>query len=397
MTKPPTKTLDHRHHLASLDGIRGLAILMVFFFHYYPRSARNPIGLLSGLGWLGVDLFFTLSGFLITGILYDTVSQPNFFRNFYIRRGLRLLPVYFVMVGLVLCVSWFFGERPNWWAVPFFLYGSNIVDNLQVGIGIGGHVDVGHLWSLALEEQFYFFWPPVVFLLRSRRRIFWGCIAGSVFAILLRFVCAVPTVARNFPVIPYYQLPTRLDSLLLGGLLAMLVRGGKGYAFVKPLYLRLGIAAGLISIALCALRAHTSYWNSQPMMLFGYFSAAVVFFCVIALSLLPSTWTHGAGSYAPLRSLGRYSYSLYLWHQLPEKPFSWFTKTCEAMIPVPIVGGTLAFVLLFAFSLAFAVLSYRVIELPFLRLKRYFSYSDEQSSRHIHIDQVTLARVESSN
>ena len=67
MTKPPTKTLDHRHHLASLDGIRGLAILMVFFFHYYPRSARNPIGLLSGLGWLGVDLFFTLSGFLITG------------------------------------------------------------------------------------------------------------------------------------------------------------------------------------------------------------------------------------------------------------------------------------------------------------------------------------------
>jgi peptidoglycan/LPS O-acetylase OafA/YrhL len=133
------------------------------------------------------------------------------------------------------------------------------------------------------------------------------------------------------------------------------------------------------------------------MMLFGYFSAAVVFFCVIALSLLPSTWTHGAGSYAPLRSLGRYSYSLYLWHQLPEKPFSWFTKTCEAMIPVPIVGGTLAFVLLFAFSLAFAVLSYRVIELPFLRLKRYFSYSDEQSSRHIHIDQVTLARVESSN
>jgi peptidoglycan/LPS O-acetylase OafA/YrhL len=397
MTNPPTKTLDHRHHLASLDGIRGLAILMVFFFHYYPRNMHNPIGLLSGLGWLGVDLFFTLSGFLITGILYDTVSQANFFRNFYIRRGLRLLPIYFVMVGLVLCVSWFFGERPNWWALPFFLYGSNIVDNLQVGIGIGGHVDVGHLWSLALEEQFYFFWPPVVFLLRSRRRIFWGCVAGSAFAILLRFICAAPAVARDFPIIPYYQLPTRLDSLLLGGLLAMLVRGDKGAAFIKPLYLRLGIAVGLISIALCALSAHTSYWNSRPMTLFGYFSGGVVFFCVIALSLLPSTWIHRAGSYAPLRSLGRYSYSLYLWHQLPEKPFFWFTKTCEAMTPVPFLGGTLAFILLFAISVAFAVVSYRVIELPFLRLKRYFTYSDEQSSRHIHIDQVTLARVESSN
>jgi peptidoglycan/LPS O-acetylase OafA/YrhL len=387
-------SLDHRHHLQSLDGVRGLAILMVFFFHYYPRNMHNPVALFSGLGWLGVDLFFNLSGFLITGILFDTVKQAHFFKNFYMRRALRLLPVYFVMVAVVLCISWFYGERATWWAVPYFLYGSNIVDNLHASTGIGYHIDVGHLWSLALEEQFYFLWPPIVFLLRSRRKVFGACVTGSVFAILLRVALAAPVAARDFPIIPYYQLPTRLDSLLLGGLLAMMVRGGKGVNIVRPVYLRLGIAAGLIGIALCVMEARTSYWNSQPMVLFGYLAADMIFFCVIALSLLRGTWTHRIGSYAPLRSLGRYSYSLYLWHQLPEKSFNWFTAKCAAMIPVPFVGGTLGFLLLFAISTAFAVLSYHVIELPCLRLKRYFSYSDEQSSRHIHIDQVILAHTE---
>lgn len=384
-----TQALDHRRHLKSLDGIRGIAILMVFFFHYYPRSARNPVGLLAGLGWLGVDLFFTLSGFLITGILYDTVSQPNFFQNFYMRRALRLMPVYLVMVGVVLCVSCCFGEYPNWWAIPFFLYGSNIVNNLRISTGIG-HLDTGHLWSLALEEQFYLLWAPAVFLLKSRPRIIWGCIAGSAFAILLRFVLAVPAIARAFPIFPYYQLPTRLDSLLLGGLLAMLVRGSKGAAFTRPLYLRIGALAGLATIALCALKAHTSYWNSQPMILFGYFSAAVAFFSIISLALLPSTWTNHVGSYAPLRFLGRYSYGLYLWHQLPATLFFRFTARCEAMIPIPFVGGTLGFLLLLAISVAFAMASYHVIELPFLRLKRYFSYSDEKSPRAMQTGQAAL-------
>ncbi|MGD0348599.1 MAG: acyltransferase [Terracidiphilus sp.] len=391
-----TQSLDHRHHLESLDGIRGIAILMVFFFHYYPRNTHNPVALLSGLGWLGVDLFFTLSGFLITGILYDTASQAHFFRNFYVRRALRLLPVYFIVVAVIFGVGWLYGERPNWWALPYFLYGSNIVQNLNISIGVGRHLQIGHLWSLALEEQFYFFWPPVVYLLRSRRKVFWGCVVGSAFAIVLRFLLLIPAVARFFPFVPYNALPTRLDSLLLGGLLAVIVRGEKGAAWINPLYLRLGIAAGMACIALCVAKAHTSYWDSRPMALFGYLAAAVAFFCVIALSLLPATWTHRLGSYAPLRSLGRYSYGLYLWHQLPEKWFSAITAKGEAMIPIPFVGGTLAFLFLLAISVAFAVLSYHAIELPCLRLKRWFSYDDEQRSHRVHIDQVSVARAESA-
>jgi peptidoglycan/LPS O-acetylase OafA/YrhL len=77
-----SQTLDHRHHIRSLDGLRGIAILMVFFFHYYPRTPVTPVSLLSGLGWLGVNLFFTLSGFLITGILFDTRLQAGFFASF---------------------------------------------------------------------------------------------------------------------------------------------------------------------------------------------------------------------------------------------------------------------------------------------------------------------------
>lgn len=388
-----TQSLDHRHHLQSLDGIRGLAILMVFFFHYYPRSTRNPIALFSGLGWLGVDLFFTLSGFLITGILIDTVSQPKFFKNFYIRRGLRILPVYLVMTVVVLLVSWFRGAPPTWWAIPYFFYGSNIILNLHLPIGLLQGLDVGHLWSLALEEQFYLLWPLVVFLLRSHRRVFWGCIAGSVFAILLRLVLILPAVAHPFPVIAYYQLPTRLDTLLLGGLLATIARGNRGVEFMKPMYLRLGMAAGAVCLVLCVLKAHTSYWNSPSMILFGYFAAAVLFFCLIALSLLPSTWTHRVGSYAPFRSLGRYSYGLYLWHQIPGESFKRFTAKCEASIPIPFVGGSLGFLVLFAGCVAFAVLSYHVIELPCLRLKRYFSYSDEQAAQSVQIDQSIQRRT----
>src|ERR1700690_1004784 len=94
-----------KKHIDSLDGIRGVAILLVFLFHYMPRNPRNPLSWLASLGWSGVDLFLVLSGFLITGILYDTRESKNFFKVFYVRRALRLFPLYFFAVGIVLLVA----------------------------------------------------------------------------------------------------------------------------------------------------------------------------------------------------------------------------------------------------------------------------------------------------
>jgi peptidoglycan/LPS O-acetylase OafA/YrhL len=166
--------MNHRQHFKSLDGLRGLAVLMVFFYHFYPRTPRDPIAILAGTCWLGVDLFFALSGFLITGILYDTLGDPNFFRNFYGRRSLRLFPVYIVIVACVIAVSTLLGGHLTVWSIPFFIYAANIVVDLHKPIGIVG-ANLLHLWSLALEEQFYLLWPMAIFLLRNRRRIMWAC------------------------------------------------------------------------------------------------------------------------------------------------------------------------------------------------------------------------------
>ena len=97
--------VSSENHIDSLDGLRGLAILLVFFYHYLPRNLHNPLSWLASVGWTGVDLFFVLSGFLITGILYDTREAGNFFRAFYAQRALRLFPVYFVAVGIVLSAA----------------------------------------------------------------------------------------------------------------------------------------------------------------------------------------------------------------------------------------------------------------------------------------------------
>src|ERR1700689_3642421 len=115
---------ESEKHIESLDGLRGIAILLVFFFHYLPRNLYNPLSWLASLGWSGVDLFFVLSGFLITGILYDTRGSSNFFKVFYARRALRLFPLYFLAVGLVLFASVILRAPMNWKAIPFYIYGA---------------------------------------------------------------------------------------------------------------------------------------------------------------------------------------------------------------------------------------------------------------------------------
>ena len=120
-------------HIDSLDGLRGLAILLVFLYHYLPRNLHNPLSWLASVGWTGVDLFFVLSGFLITGILYDTRKSANFFRVFYARRALRLFPLYFFAVGIVLFVAALNHAPMSWKAIPFYIYGANVMLALRTG------------------------------------------------------------------------------------------------------------------------------------------------------------------------------------------------------------------------------------------------------------------------
>ncbi len=189
--------LDLRGHLPVLDGIRGLAILMVLLLHFVgnmipTNSIERVIVGVTNYGSYGVDLFFILSGFLITGILFDARNKPHYFRNFYMRRVLRIFPLYYGVLALVFIVAplipIFQGKTLDYlvdrqaWA---WLYGVNVYIAIQ---GDWSFSYLEHLWSLCVEEHFYFVWPVVVFLLVARwpRTLIAVCLAIALGAMLAR-------------------------------------------------------------------------------------------------------------------------------------------------------------------------------------------------------------------
>ncbi len=161
---------------AALDGLRGLAILMVFLFHYggglqSSRPAVHLFGLLTQAGWLGVVLFFALSGFLITGSLWDTVAQGHRLRNFYARRALRILPIYSLALlaaaGAALLSGATLAQLKPLAIFAFFL--QNLPHLAAAAIQNPSPLPLYHFWTLAVEEQFYLLWPLILLFAHSRR------------------------------------------------------------------------------------------------------------------------------------------------------------------------------------------------------------------------------------
>src|SRR5205085_517803 len=200
-------TSDRR--ILPLDGLRAIAIVLVLAFHFAPKQAP--------FGWLGVDLFFVLSGFLITGILVRTRELPNRFRTFYARRALRIFPLYYAMLivaFLVLPPVCALCRRPPVAdQLPYWLYYSNF-------IGHTFHLPVsfGHFWSLAVEEHYYAVWPFVIFAAGPRRaRMI--CALLIAIAIVWRFAFAVVGAP---PETTFGFTPARIDGLALGSLLSLI-------------------------------------------------------------------------------------------------------------------------------------------------------------------------------
>ena len=216
--------------MPGLDGLRGAAILLVFLYHALrsiPDATRGGewVHRLANTGWMGVDLFFVLSGFLITGILLDTKSSPRYFRIFYGRRALRILPLYLTFVTVLLFVvpvlpmvspgqaAGVVGAKAWYWTHSVnFMIARNGWEQ--------GTWHSGHLWSLSLEEQFYVCWPAVVYLCSRRRLV--GVTIALVLGVWVVRAALVSWGASSVAI--YVLLPTRMDSLALGALLAVLAR-----------------------------------------------------------------------------------------------------------------------------------------------------------------------------
>jgi peptidoglycan/LPS O-acetylase OafA/YrhL len=358
-------------HLDSLDGLRGVAILLVFFFHYLPRNSHSPLSWLASLGWSGVDLFFVLSGFLITGILYDTRGSCNFFKVFYARRALRLFPLYFCAAGLVLSISLSLHIRLNWKAIPFYIYGANVMLLVKDGVPNSTRFfQCIHFWSLALEEQFYSLWPLVIFFVRSRRKLMLICASGILGALLFR----IALTCTRAPIWALYtELPSRMDALLAGSMLALLLRGTRVSISRRKIHLLLG--ACCLTLVILFARARTLFFASSEMTTLGYTMFAGAYACILALALTRGTLANRIGKIPALRFFGRYSYGLYVWHDLPSPIcvawWPWFARNIH-----PLILAESAYVLtLLALFTAVAVASYHLLEIRFLKLKSHFRYA----------------------
>ncbi len=366
---PPLK------HVPALDGIRGVAILLVLGFHLLwsnwvtGSQVLDIVVRLRSSGWIGVDLFFALSGYLITGILLETRNNPQYLRNFYARRVLRIFPLYYVVLLLLLL-----GFHPNSLAAarPFLILATYLQNT---PLWWYGHVPglvanfTSHLWSLAVEEQFYLVWPLVILLLPSRRALLWLAAAIVVLSPALRYVL----LTHGAPFQATYKLTIcRSDGLLAGAWLATALRGPQRATVLRfaPVTLVLGIL-GCLTIAFT--NGTFDFQSSRAVNVFAYSALAVTGTSLIAVALSPSTWIARGLRWRVLRFFGQYSYGLYILHQIVAAAIEYrFGGPLRATIHSKILLHLVFPTIVLAITIPAAMFSYHFFERPFLRLKRFF-------------------------
>jgi peptidoglycan/LPS O-acetylase OafA/YrhL len=376
--------------IPALDGLRGIAIILVLLHHFtYYRPTSGIDAQVAGVlffFWTGVDLFFVLSGFLITGILLDSRNSEQYFTSFYARRTLRIFPLYYLtlLVAFVVLPNYpavhavLLGREqpvtlpPQW---PYWLYLTNF--SIAGGGWVHGWVDVA--WSLAIEEQFYLVWPLLIWLCPPRL-VAWLCAVILVAEPAARVYARATGVAElSVFVLPWF----RLDGFAIGALLAIAQRRGLLPSLDRWSPIVAAVAVGGI-IGCAILGGHTWWWN-RWMQQYGYSLIAIT-----GGAMLVSGITRPAGSLWPrmlsagwLRAFGKYSYGLYLIHppvMRAVREYVFDPLQYERFGLGPWVAQVLYYVAATAPSFALAWLSWRFFESPILRLKRRFPYGRRGSS-----------------
>ena len=368
----------------ALDGVRGLAILLVLAHNLSPfESTRRLIDLSAGLtfdfGWVGVQLFFVLSGYLISGILLDTRGAPGYYRAFFGRRVLRIFPLYYGVLFLCLVILPVLGLAPDALladrrhSVWLWTYLINWAEPLGAAIAV-----FPHFWSLAVEEQFYLVWPFVV----SRtppRRLLAVALALVVVAFASRLALRLAGAGEAGP---YMFTICRMDALGLGAAVAAVLRIPELAGWVVQRRRAIAIGAGALFVGgLVATRGYprTSFRDQT----FGYTILALTFAALVLLAVLDHRrgrgWIGAVLANAVLRSFGKYSYAIYMFHQ-----------PLNLMIGAPILhsllprgaglkAGFTYMATVTAASYVLAVISYHGYEKHFLALKRYFTTQEPRS------------------
>jgi peptidoglycan/LPS O-acetylase OafA/YrhL len=377
VTREPIAVPYSARHFPAADGIRGVAILMVVLHNseFVERSSTSALlkltGAITATGWIGVQLFFVLSGFLITGILADARGSAGYFRNFYIRRVLRIFPLYYAVLFLAIVVFPLVANVSDWTAVAktnqwwYWGYLSNWGDVFHHSIE-----GFTHFWSLAVEEQFYLAWPVLVFAL-SRRNVMRLCAFLIVSAPAIRFGLHLVGLAQQGA----YELTiARWDALAAGALLAMLMRDAE----LRPALERWIKAAALLSLgATLPLLLYERGFHPDDLWvqvagqtLIAILSTALVYYCVAEPAGIAARVQRVMGA-DWLRFFGKYSYAMYVFHFPIQHALALYVGDS-----LNAGDGTVRFLKLMAYlaciialSTVAAMVSWRVLEQPFLALK----------------------------
>ncbi len=313
-----------------LDGLRGLAILMVMAYHIFNAATGRLIdsqifitslNKIARLGWAGVDIFFVLSGFLITSILLNTQNTPHYFKNFYARRILRIPPLYFLVIGVILIFLPLITPSDNvheaqasW---PYFLFSLQnwlVIPSLKLGVY---PTAANPLWSLAIEEQFYLIWPMLIFFISRRKLVFLtiAILVGSL-AFRLLFV-QFAGMSRDTSYFLYFSSITRLDGFAVGALIATAYQSEQWkQIFARYSWLLLIVVLPVIAAIMIYSR------NTNPLKIDYYLNTWGYGLIALAAGAMLIILTTGSNETIPRRFFrnevlsffGKYSYAMYLLH-----------------------------------------------------------------------------------
>jgi peptidoglycan/LPS O-acetylase OafA/YrhL len=350
-------SLGESKHYPALDGLRGLAILMIILHHNFNFLS------FSGPAWISLDLFFVLSGFLITGILLRTRDSSHFMRNFYARRVLRIFPIYYLSLIIFLFIlpnlinfpfsiryfklnqPWFWFEIQNW----LFIFKPD-----------GNNNYLNHYWSLALEEQFYLVSPWLILYIKSLQKIAALLLSLLLVIILLRLALWF----FQFQTISYTNLYsfTRIDGLCVGSLLAIFGYAGN-YNLAKTNSVLIAICSVIVFIVLPVCKL---FFNIHlPYTACCLFPGIALFWgVIIKLSLKDKNVLNRIFSNRVLIFFGRISYGLYIFHWPINRIMRLKLETPHNQVNLALASTSMAVVI--------AIISYYSYERKFLNLKRYF-------------------------
>lgn len=361
-------------HVPALDGIRGIAVLLVILIHTFTLQNTTPpvsyITRFAAIGWLGVDLFFVLSGFLITAILLRTNPTVRDARNFIMRRALRTWPLYYAVLFLALYVLRFTpiyastglndAYRNQLW---FHLHASNILFSLRQSWSANC---LSHFWSLAVEEQFYLVWPFVVLPLRGRL-VPWACLALIATAILTKCLL-LWNGAGMLPI--FASTPAKADALAFGALAAWF------HHHYGPA--RRTLALSLLAAALTVVMTYTvatgEFPPGKPFHAYALWAVELAFACGIYLMLTRTPVLTPLLSRGPLPFFGKYSYGLYVFHHFLEPVFHHYCspQSLALWFGSKSLASVTYFTIVLTTSTLLSIASYHLFESQFLKLKSRF-------------------------